>query len=257
MTLLTEIKQINAQYFDWLKDNTVVRSLADGWTEITTPLLDRHNDSLQIYAKIENDTIHLTDDGYTIDDLRMSGCDIDSTKRKAILNEMLAGFGIKLLDGRLEVMGDKRNFSQFKLNLIQAMLSVSDMFYLSSSHVLSLFSEDTASWLNSSGIRYSPDIWIRGKSGFIYRFFGLIPKSQHSPERFIQPVNQPDKSAIQKLIFEWDEAKATRDGDPLFIPILNDMKKRIRSEFVNALEVYGIKYILWSERERCKDLLAL
>lgn len=256
MTITTEIQELNAQYFHWLKDNTVMRSLDNGWAEITTPFLDRHNDSLQIYVKIENDTIHLTDDGYVISDLRMSGCDVSTARRKAILKEMLAGFNVKLVDERLEVTGDKKNFSQSKLNLIQAMLSVDDMFYTSLPHVRHLFCEDTASWLDSFSVRYSPDIMIPGKSGFIYRFFGVIPKSTHAPERFIQPINQPNKNSIQRIIFEWDDAKETRSHDALFMPILNDTKKGIRSDIVHALEAYNIKYVLWTEREKHREMLA-
>ena len=255
MTSLSEIKEFNDQYFHWLKDHTAMRSLDGGWAEITTPFLDRHNDFLQIYAKVENDIVHLTDDGYVMSDLHMSGCSIESPKRQAVLKEILAGFDVTLLDERLEVMGDKRKFSQLKLNLIQAMLAVDDMFYLSSSHVLNLFSEDTASWLASSGVRYNPNMLVRGRSGFVYKYFGVIPRSEHLPERFIQPINRLDKRTVQQLIFEWDDTKDMRVGDPLFIPILNDTEKEIRSDLVKAFEAYNIKCIPWSERNKHVELL--
>ena len=131
MTNIDEIKTLNEQYFDWLRDKTVLREVGDNWTEITTPFLDRHNDCLQIYVKPEKNNVSLSDDGYIVSDLRMYGCDIDSPKRKSILQEMLNGFGIKLVEGRLEAHGNRKEFPQLKHNLVQAMLSVDDMFYLS------------------------------------------------------------------------------------------------------------------------------
>ena len=86
-----EIDALIDNYFKWLKDNTSTRLINETWSEITTPYLDRHNDCLQIYAKKENNSIILTDDGYIINDLISSGCALDSQRRKEILRlEVLA-----------------------------------------------------------------------------------------------------------------------------------------------------------------------
>ena len=37
-------------YYDWLKAKTSWREV-NGWVEITTPYLDRHNDYIQIYLR--------------------------------------------------------------------------------------------------------------------------------------------------------------------------------------------------------------
>ena len=256
MTNIDEIKTLNEQYFNWLRDKTVLREVCDNWTEITTPFLDRHNDCLQIYVKPEKNNVSLSDDGYIVSDLRMYGCDIDSPKRKSILQEMLNGFGIKLVEGRLEAHGNRKEFPQLKHNLVQAMLSVDDMFYLSSPHVASLFSDDAASWLDASEIRFTPKIKFVGKSGFSYNFFAAIPKSSKSPERIVQPINNPDKNSVQRLIFEWDDIKETRWPGSVIYPILNDSKSSINPTILSALEKYGINGILWSEREKHKNLLA-
>jgi len=81
MTEPLSVHSLNNWYFDWLRDKTVLREIDNGWTEITTPFLDRRNDCLQIYAKPENGMILLTDDGYVISDLRICGCDLDSPKQ--------------------------------------------------------------------------------------------------------------------------------------------------------------------------------
>ena len=47
------------EYYDWLKSNTQIQRLKSGWTEIGTPFMDRHNDGLTVYAKLEGDSITL------------------------------------------------------------------------------------------------------------------------------------------------------------------------------------------------------
>lgn len=252
-----DTKKLIARYFEWLKDNTVLRPLPSAWTEITTPFLDRHNDCLQIYLKAENGGIRLTDDGYILGDLQMAGCELDSPKRQAILREILSGFGVKCRDNRLEILSDPSNFAQHKHDLIQAMLSVNDMFYLSSPYVASLFYEDATAWLDSIGARYSPKIIFKGKSGYNHSFLGVIPKSSTAPERIIHAINRPDKAATQQLIFDWLDTKEERGSDSVLYPLLNDSEKKIRPEITSAFGEYGITCIPWSQRASFeKTLLA-
>ena len=71
--MINEIQKLLDQYLVWLRDKTALRQV-EGWIEITTPYLDRHNDYLQIYVKRQNGGFILTDDGYTIDDLKLPMC---------------------------------------------------------------------------------------------------------------------------------------------------------------------------------------
>ena len=85
---------VNA-YIEWLKQKISVKDI-EGVCEITTPFLDRHNDHLQIYVKRTGDTLILTDDGYTIRDLELSGFKIALGKREQVLHSILNGFGVRL-----------------------------------------------------------------------------------------------------------------------------------------------------------------
>jgi len=49
--MIDEIQVLLDKYLQWLKDKTVLRQVND-WVEITTPYLDRHNDYLQMYARL-------------------------------------------------------------------------------------------------------------------------------------------------------------------------------------------------------------
>jgi hypothetical protein len=92
--MIDEIKSLMDSYVGWLRDKTTLRPMGE-IVEITTPFLDRHNDYLQIYASRSDGQILLTDDGYVLDDLLMSGCRLDSKKRQNLLKITLNGFGVQ------------------------------------------------------------------------------------------------------------------------------------------------------------------
>jgi len=127
--MIQDVQKLLDAYLAWLKDKTQLRQV-DDWVEITTPYLDRNNDYLQIYARKENGSYVLTDDGQTIGDLEQTGCKLNSPKRQDLLKMTLNGFGVQLADQRLEVYTSPDNFALRKHNLVQAILAVNDMFYL-------------------------------------------------------------------------------------------------------------------------------
>src|SRR5947209_3320285 len=92
--MIDEIQALMDAYAAWLRDKTMLRAVG-GVVEITTPFLDRHNDYIQIYAKRSDGRFLLTDDGYTLDDLRISGCKLESKRRQDLLRMTLYGFGVE------------------------------------------------------------------------------------------------------------------------------------------------------------------
>jgi hypothetical protein len=164
--MIEEIQKMMDGYASWLKDRTSLREIG-GWVEITTPLLDRHNDHLQIYVQRENGHFILTDDGYTLQDLEQSGCRLDSPKRQELLRLTLNGFGVQEHGSSLEIRATEENFPLKKHSLLQAMLGVNDLFYLASPHITSLFYEDVVSWFNANEIRVVENNKFTGKSGSI------------------------------------------------------------------------------------------
>lgn len=202
-----EIQHLVDKYVAWVKDNTALKEINDDWIEITTPHLDRHNDCLQIYVRSENNGYLLSDDGYIINDLINSGCALDSSKRKNILEVTLAGFGVHRDGDQLLIHATSDNFSLKKHNFIQSMLAVNDLFYLASPYISSLFFEDVTKWLDLSEIRYTPKIKFTGKTGFDHMFDFVIPHSKQKPERIVQAINNPNKDSAEALVFKWLDTK--------------------------------------------------
>lgn len=127
--MIDDVRELMDQYLLWLKEKTTLRQVNE-FVEVTTPYLDRHNDYVQFYIRPNKAGFVLTDDGYTIEDLRRSGCKLDTPKRQDLLKMTLNGFGVQQEDDALVVHATPDNFNLRKHNLVQAMLAVNDLFYL-------------------------------------------------------------------------------------------------------------------------------
>ena len=250
-----DIQALLDQYWDWLRDKTTLRQM-NGWVEITTPYLDRHNDRLQIYAARRGSGYVLADGGYVLDDLEQSGCRIDGARRQALLTTTLNGFGVQRAENQIQVNASKSNFALRKHNLVQAMLAVNDLFYLAQPMVANLFYEDVVNWLDVSNVRYTPNVKFTGASGYDHLFQFVIPKSAAQPERILRPINRPNRDRAQSVAFSWIDTKDVRPLESRVYAILNDSDAAVSANVLDAMRSYEVNPILWSEREKALPELA-
>jgi len=249
MTMAQEIEKLLNDYREWLKDKTTLREVNGSWVEITTPYLDRHDDALQIYARAENGGYVLTDDSYTIHDLEASGCNLRTEKRQDLLKMTLNGFGVRMNNEALEVHASPENFPARKHNLIQAILAVSDLFYLAKPVVESLFLEDVIAWLEANDIRYTPKVKFTGISGFDHLFDFVIPKSpRKQPERIVQAINRPTRDNAEAFIYAWSDTREVRPPESKAYAVLNDVDQSIAGGVLDAFRNYQIQPVSWSHR---------
>lgn len=241
-------------YYSWLRDKTVWQDIQP-WAEITTPYLDRNNDYIQIYLKQDGNDYILTDDGEIIENLAQDGCNLDSQKRRNLLQMTLNGYGVTLDGQKLQVKASANNFPLKKHNLLQAMLAVNDMFFLAEPHISSLFFEDVREWLDDSNVRYSEQISFIGKSGFARKFDFLISKSKNSPERILKTINNPVKNSADSVIMDWMDTREQRPVEAKAFAIIND-EKNVSSGVSDAFSNYDITPILWSKREFFANVLS-
>jgi hypothetical protein len=252
--MINEIQTLLDQYMKWLKDKTALRQI-DDWVEITTPYLDRHNDYIQIYARRENGGYMLTDDGYTIEDLKRSGCELESKKRRDLLTLTLNGFGAKLDKNSMVMHASADNFPLRKHNLLQAIMAVNDLFYLAVPMVTSLFLEDVTSWFNLNDIRYTPKVKFTGKSGYDHLFDFVIPASKKQPERIVQTINRPSRETAQRVAFSWIDTKEVRPDNSRAYAFLNDSEQVPSASVIDALKNYDVNPVLWSRRNVAQEEL--
>ena len=246
--MISEIQRLLDEYVAWLRQGISLQQIGE-WVEITTPYLDRHNDHLQIYARRDDGGFKLTDDGYIIQDLRQSGCKLETPKREELLRQALNGFGVRLNGEALEVHASVHTFAPRKHNLVQAMLAVNDLFYLAEPMVLSLFYEDVVSWLESHEVRYTTKVKFTGRSGFDHVFDFVIPKSRQQPERVVTTINRPGKEQAEHVAFEWLDTKEVRPPASRAYALLNDQQRPVPESITDALESYSVTPVPWSRRE--------
>jgi Domain of unknown function DUF1828/Domain of unknown function DUF1829 len=247
--------QLVGAYVDWLKAKITTADI-NGACEITTPFLDRHNDRIQIYVQKLEDRIRLTDDGYIIGDLEASGCQIDTPNRRRMLETILNGFGVRQEGGELFVEATPQEFPKKKHALIQAMLTVNDMFMTSKHQVTSLFIEDVRHFLDEHEVRNSPQVEFTGKSGYLHRFDFVIPKSKKKPERLLRAINHPSRDSATSLLFAWTDTKDIRPPNSLAYAVLNDAEDSLSPNVLAAFQHYDVRTIQWSHREQFIDELA-
>jgi len=250
-----ECEQLVEAYVGWLRKGLSIEELEQA-CELTTPFLDRHNDHLQIYAAKHDGKILLSDDGYVLSDLRTSGLDLNTSKRKAVLEAVLNGFGVRTDGKQILVEASQRNLGQRLHALVQAMLAVNDMFVMAQPRVAGFFWEDVKEFLDQHDIRYSPRVKISGRSGFDHAIDFLIPKSRTRPERFIQAINAPNKNTIGTYLFALGDTREARGDGSEAYAFLNDHEREVGGDVVEALEAYEVEAALWSRREDYVEALA-
>ena len=253
--MIQDIQRLLDDYHGWLKSKTALRQI-DQWVEITTPYLGRHNDYVQIYAQRANGGFVLTDDGYTIDDLEQTGCKLESPKRQDLLRMTLNGFGVRMDGKALQVHTSPDDFALRKHNLVQAMLAVNDMFYLTVSTVASLFYEDVVTWFDVHDIRYTPRVKFTGKTGYDHVSDFVIPKSRLHPERIVQTIKRPNRDTAQSIVLSWIDTREVRSPESRAYALLNDSEHSLSSPIEEALRSYEVRPVPWSRREHVLEELA-
>ena len=237
------------QYTNWIKENSGQRVM-NGYTEITTPFLDIHNDELRFYVSKQDHEYLFTDDGYTLADLEMMGINLTNGKRKELLQAIAETMNIRIEDGAITARtSDPSKTAQTMHLMVQAMLKIGDMFMLSSSQVRNLFVDDVKSYFQDKDIRNTSSVMFSGKSGLPQRFDFVIPASKKMPERFITTINHPTRLNIQSAMFAWSDVRVTRREETAGYIILNDQTKN-SEKFIDAINQYGsMKAIPWSKRD--------
>lgn len=246
-----ELHSLLENYWSWLRDETELRPVEGSeYVEITAPLLDHHNDYLQIYARASGHGWELTDDGYTLRDLRASGCDFTTDKRSQLLNVTLQRLGVRREGEALVVHAGADDFAEQKHALVQAMLAVGDLFHTSSATVIGLFFEEVAKWLDEYEVPHLDNVQFPGTSGYSHHFDFAIPSYRGAPERIMEAISRPDRAHVERFIMAWSDTRETRPSDTRAVAVLNDAEKSVPSGSLEALANYEITPVLWTERER-------
>lgn len=237
------------EYYQWIKKNISCRQLKSGWTEIATPFMDRHNDGLVIYAKLDGNSITLSDDGYIIGDLLADGVSLRGPKRTNLLKGLLLSYGIECKDNEMLLHTTKANYAVNMHMFIQAMLAVNDMFMLSDATVKTIFLDDVADYFDKQGIIYTPNFIAKGSTGLEFNFNFQI--AGRTSEILINSFNAINRGNLASFLFDWIDIRDGRQKRArkkvTGLAIIND-EKGVDAKYLDALTAKGTDYILFSER---------
>lgn len=237
------------EYLRWLREGITAIRVDSKTCIIETPFLDQHNDMIQVVVHEMGSGYRLSDDGYTLQDLFASGVEVDSAKRQQVLHTTLARLGVTLDGDEIVVNASPADFALKKHSLVQSILSVSDMLYMSREHVESFFKEDVGKFLKERGFVLSSDVNFLGRAGFYHSFDFIIPSANGSPEFLVRAINNPTKSSITEMLFAWDDTRETRGGGTRAVAVINDQAKALSYEHETALRNYDITPLSWKSRE--------
>ena len=173
-----------------------------------------------------------------------------------MLETILNGFGVREEDGSLVIDTGEREFPKKKHALLQAMLTVNDMFMTARQRVVYLFVEDVGHFLDDHEVRYTPSAEFTGRSGFIHKYDFVIPKSRTQPERILRAINNPTRDAATSMIFSWTDTKDVRPSNSKAYAILNDTEREPSSDVLSAFSQYGVTSVPWRQREQYAGELA-
>jgi hypothetical protein len=249
------------QYYDWLKTKTYTKEdEQSGWFAVTTPFLGLFNDPIEIYMKMEDDTILMSDDGITIKNLELAGASITrSPKRKEWLDFILLNYGVTIDNGELFVKAKQADFSQKKHNLICAISEITDMEITAKHIVSSLFRDDVKQLLDEQEIIYTPQFITKGSSGIEFTFDFQI--AGRNKELVLKSFNSLNKINVPNFLFSLDDIKPVREKasgkEMLSLAVINDIEKDIKPEYINALKSRNTDILFWSERNKPENLQKL
>jgi hypothetical protein len=203
----------------------------------------------------KNGAFVLSDDGYTVSDLRSTGFEFTTDRRKEMLSSILNGFGVKFEDNELLATASRSDFAQKKHNLVQAILAINDLFALAEPHILAFFKEDVRAFLELHEIQKFQDFKLTGKSGFDHKFDFALPKTSNKPERVLAAVNMLTRDKAATLAWATTDVKAIRQEPLDVLVFVNDVLSAPDPDNLSALQAYDIKTLLWKTREESVQLL--
>lgn len=257
------IESLVSDYYSFLKDNTVIQNNSlSGWTQISTPFLDTFNDAIDLYVKVHDGTILLSDDGQTMRNLEQSGVSVSrSKKRTQLLNQILLNYGVKWQksEDELLVEATEANFPQRKFNLLSAIVEINSLYLFSKHTVASAFAEDVADYFDQQNVVYTPQFISRGSTGLDFTFDFQIASRQS--ELVIKAFNAVNSMNLSHFLFAWEDIRKVREQlinkQVIGVAIVNDVAREVKPEYLEALRTKEAVYMPWSKRYEPESIRTL
>lgn len=241
MSGLSNASLLENNYYKWLKDDLTFKNIEDGYVSISTPFIDTNFDNINLYVRfLSKDKVEVSDFGYTIANLEDIGIHPDHRSKVAwrIYTNALNDFGITREDEALLIRTSLEHFAVAKNRLLQAIMRINDISYLSKGNVKEAFNDIVEDFLLKQEVLYTPNVEIANGGGISSHFDFSIP-TKSGIERLVKTSARPNDLNYAKA-FNFDvRVTSPVRSNAKFYYILNDFthKAKLKKQTINtALE---------------------
>lgn len=224
-------------YFDWLLKEYDYRDIDKNVIKIGTPFLDNDFDYIIMYAIVSNNgTITLSDDGWTLNNLKSHGVTFTRSKyRQALLDDITKSLGVEVNDDQeIYIKTDLEKFPLAKQRLLQAIMQVNDLIVLQDKKVKSIFFEEIENYLIQQEILFARKPSFAGKEGITVQFDFSIPVLKGG-EKLIRTISNGNDLNRAKLLTMDTQLLRNYKDDATFIAIVDDSKTFDKQSEVEAI----------------------
>lgn len=236
---MEKIDTLVQKYIQFFSNSIKVEKLNYGYA-ISVPLLDRHNDCLEFYVDFNDDgTIHLTDDGYTLDELETYGIKFNkkNTKKNTYFNTILNVNNIKINDNMELVKDFKEEDFAFETQLfIQGMINIGDFYLTDNKGTQDNFFDKLESILINLSLPYKKDVTLKGNNKVSTTFNYRIDGHDHSV--YTKIISNTKNDAYASM-FVWENIPEKEKGNDVMLLIVKK-DSGIDDDFLSLTEEKGI-----------------
>ena len=235
------------RYLDWLRQSVEVEAIAEGWWQVTLPLVDRHNDLIAVYARQDDDQVLLTDYGETLIDLAWVGWEPTTEPREELLNEIASRYDLSIENGQLtaRILVSDLPFALQRMG--QAILALNELRSTTPESVAEIFRQDVRKWVASAGYRPEPVESVQGRS-LPHRVDVFLRGDRETPSRLLRAFHNPNTQSFRELL----TAKVdTQEEHPdwMWIAVLDDSKRGVPAHVDGAFRKHQMPVIPWSRHQ--------
>ncbi|MCD1653518.1 DUF1829 domain-containing protein [Treponema zuelzerae] len=243
------INNLLDNYQIWLKDNFIVND-----NEIITPFTDSHNDLIHFRIDTSADTMVITDDGYTVSNLNISGFNFTES-RQYLFESILKINGLFVDDhDALKMILRNESVGIQMHNYINALKEIGNLLVLSQQNIRNYFREDVEHFFQEKNIPFSKNVRRKGKSGLDHYFDFQLDKTPMKPERIIRVIGSTDTKSVQSLLFSWNDINIRNDLQ--LVTFINDKLRPLSDKMEKAFNQYNVIPVEWKKRELALNILS-
>ncbi|MGI0479487.1 DUF1828 domain-containing protein [Geminocystis sp. CENA526] len=245
---------------DTLGDLFSCTTMDNGFTRIRTPYLYPDGEVIDLYYKVTSNNSFITDLGETIRWLYSQMVnDFLSPKQQQGIQDILLTHDVEQYRGTFMIrLRSDDSLADAITRLSQVALSVSNLWFLSKTRVISSLQDEIAELLRESRIKFEANEKLLGRSGRSWRVNFHTWHSDHSS--LVQILSTGSKAAANtkanNVLAGWHDLSSLKVGSQAlrFISLFDDTLDIWNMEIISQLEEFSdIAY--WSDPEGFLEML--